>query len=95
MSRRARTDQEWFFYIVQCRDDSLYSGIAVDLECRLEEHNKGTGAKYTSIRRPVTLVYFERYHNVSEARKREEQVKGWSKAKKERLISGFPRLRSE
>ena len=95
MSRRAITDQEWFFYIVRCRDDSLYSGITVDLEGRIREHNKGTGAKYTSIRRPVTLVHNERYGNVSKARKREGQIKGWSKTKKERLIGGFPRLRSE
>ncbi len=89
MSRWAITDQEWFFYIVRCRDDSLYSGITVDLEGRLREHNKGTGAKYTSGRRPVTLVYRERYDNVSKARKRELQIKGWSKAKKERLIEGL------
>ncbi len=95
MSRRAITDQEWFFYSVRCRDGSLYSGITVDLEGRLRAHNKGTGAKYTSVRRPVTLVYCERYDNVSKARKREEQIKGWSKTKKERLIGGFPRLRSE
>ena len=95
MSRRTITDREWFFYIVRCRDDSLYSGITVDLEGRTREHNKGTGAKYTSIRRPVTLVYSERYDNVSKARQREEQIKGWSKTKKERLIGGFPRLRSE
>ena len=95
MSRRATTDQEWVFYIGRCRDDSLYSGITNDLEGRLREHNKGTGAKYTSIRRPVTLVYSERYGNVSEARKREAQIKGWSRNKKEQLIKGFPRLRSE
>ena len=88
MSRRAITDQEWFFYIVRCRDDSLYSGITVDLEGRLREHNEGTGAKYTSGRRPVVLVYYERYGNVSEARRREEQIKRWPKAKKERLIEG-------
>jgi len=95
MSRRATTDKSWFFYIVRCQDDSLYSGITIDLEDRLRKHNKGTGAKYTSSRRPVTLVYCESYDNVSKARKREEQIKGWSKTKKERLIGGFPRLRSE
>ena len=95
MSRRATIEREWFFYILRCKDDSLYSGITVDLEDRLREHNKGTGAKYTSVRRPVRLVYYERYGSVSKARKREEQIKGWSKTKKERLISGFPRLRSE
>mgnify|MGYP006271184059 FL=1 len=95
MTRRTITDKSWFFYIVRCQDDSLYSGITIDLEDRLREHNKGTGAKYTSVRRPVTLVFCERYDNVSKARKREEQIKGWSKIKKERLIGGFPRLRSE
>jgi putative endonuclease len=88
-------DQEWFFYIARCRDDSLYSGITNDLKERLIEHNKGTGAKYTLARRPVTLVYSERYNSVSEARKREVQIKGWSRIKKEQLIKGFPRLRSE
>ncbi|MDP2729752.1 MAG: GIY-YIG nuclease family protein [Dehalococcoidales bacterium] len=95
MSRRAITEQEWFFYIGRCRDDSLYCGITVDLEGRLREHNKGIGAKYTAVRRPVTLVYSEKYDSASEARKREEQIKGWSKIKKENLIKGFPRLRSE
>ena len=59
-----------------CRDDSLYSGITVNLGGHLREHNKGTGAKNTSGRRPVTLVYCERYDNVSKAKKREEQIKG-------------------
>ena len=92
--------QEWFFYIIRCRDNSLYSGITNNLEQRLREHNRGGGAKYTLARRPVILVHSERYDNVSEARKREEQVKRWSKVKKEQLIKGFvpkgsPRLRSE
>jgi putative endonuclease len=88
-------DQEWYFYILRCRDNSLYSGITNDLEARLKEHNRGSGAKYTHFRRPVILVYSEKYDSVSEARKREEQIKGWSKIKKENLIRGFPRLRSE
>ncbi len=89
MSRRTSTDKEWFFYIARCRDDSLYSGITIDLEGRLREHNKGTGAKYTSGRRPVTLVYSEKQANVSEARKREARVKSWPRNKKEQLIQGF------
>jgi putative endonuclease len=88
-------NQEWFFYIVRCRDGSLYSGITIDLEHRIKEHNKGTGAKYTLGRRPVNLVYSEKYSNASEARKREAQIKSWPKVKKEQLIVGFPRLRSE
>lgn len=88
-------EQEWYFYIVRCRDNSLYSGITNNIEHRLEEHNRGTGAKYTSSRRPVVLVYSEKCHNISEARKREAQVKSLTKNKKERLIAGFSRLRSE
>jgi putative endonuclease len=86
---------EWFFYIVRCRDNSLYSGITNDLEHRLKEHNKGAGARYTASRRPVKLVYSEKLANISEARKREIQIKNWSKSKKEQLVVGFPRLRSE
>lgn len=82
-------DRKWFFYIARCRDDSLYSGITNDLEGRLKAHNGGTGAKYTFGRRPVTLVYSERYGSVSEARKREAQIKGWPKNKKEQLIKGL------
>ena len=87
---------EWFFYMVRCRDNSLYCGITNDLAHRIGEHNKGTGAKYTSGRTPVTLVHMERHKNISEARRREERVKRWSKSKKEQLAGmGFPRLRSE
>ena len=82
-------EQEWFFYIVRCRDNSLYSGITNDIEHRLKEHNKGAGAKYTSGRRPVKLVYTEKINNISNARKREIQVKNWPRHKKERLIAGF------
>jgi putative endonuclease len=95
MSRRATIEQEWFFYIVRCKDNSLYSGITNDLDDRVREHNQGTGARYTLARRPVTLVYSEKYSNSTEARKREGQIKGWSKVKKELLIKGFPRLHSE
>jgi putative endonuclease len=88
-------DKEWYFYIVRCKDNSLYSGIAIDVDDRLREHNRGTGAKYIRGRMPVTLVYSEKLNNVSEARKREAQVKRWPKTKKEQLVLGFPRLSSE
>ena len=95
MSRGATIKQDWFFYIVRCKDNSLYSGITNDLEERLREHNQGTGARYALARRPVTLVYSEKYNDATEARKREVQIKRWSKGKKERLIKGFLRFHSE
>ena len=90
MSRRATMNNEWYFYIVRCTDNSLYSGITNDLTQRVKKHNSGKGAKYTAIRNPVSLVYSEKYDNISLARKREEQIKKWSKVKKEELILGFP-----
>jgi putative endonuclease len=90
-----KMDKEWCFYIVRCKDNSLYSGIAINVDERIKEHNRGTGAKYTHARRPVTLVYSERHSNVSEAMKRESQVKSWTKTKKEQLIQERSGLRSE
>jgi putative endonuclease len=86
--RRLMDDRRWFFYIVRCRDGSVYCGVTPDIEARLKAHNAGTGAKYTSSRRPVMLVYWEAYDNASEARKREAQVKAWSSMKREYLIAG-------
>jgi putative endonuclease len=85
----------WSFYIVRCIDNSLYCGITDNLTERLREHNDGTGAKYTSCRRPVSLISDEKFNNVYEAREREVQVNKWSRVKKERLTVGFPRLLPE
>lgn len=66
----------YFVYIVQCADETLYTGITTDLERRVHEHNHSTkGAKYTRTRRPVSLVYSETYPNRSEASKREFVIK--------------------
>jgi putative endonuclease len=62
--------------MVQCADKTLYTGIATELERRIEEHNSSNkGAKYTRIRRPVTLVYSEKYPDRSSASKREYEIK--------------------
>ena len=65
----------WQIYIIECRDGSLYTGITIDLEKRLAAHNAGKGAKYTTSRRPVRLVYREGAANRSEASKRENAIK--------------------
>jgi len=87
-----------FTYIVQCSDGTYYTGWTNDLEKRIEAHNSGHGAKYTNPRRPVRLVYHESFHSESEARKREAQIKGWTRAEKEMLINktikNFNRLKS-
>lgn len=80
----------WQVYIVRCADDSLYTGIARDLERRIAEHNadNGLGASYTRSRRPVTLVYREVAADRSAASKREYQIKQLSRAEKLVLIAG-------
>lgn len=66
----------YYVYIVRCADDTLYTGIATELERRIEEHNTSDkGAKYTRVRRPVTLVYQEEYPDRSTASKREYEIK--------------------
>ena len=78
----------WFVYIVRCADDSLYTGIARDVERRIREHNwdNKLGAKYVRGRRPVTLVYKETVTTHSDACKRELAIKRLSKQHKETLI---------
>ncbi|PIR02894.1 MAG: endonuclease [Candidatus Magasanikbacteria bacterium CG11_big_fil_rev_8_21_14_0_20_43_7] len=79
-------------YILRCADDTLYTGIAKNLEKRLAMHRSGTGAKYVRGRLPFELVYTEVYKDRSSAMKREIEVKKWSKQKKEKLIKEVPSL---
>jgi putative endonuclease len=70
-------------YIIQCSDNTLYTGIAKELLRRIEEHNSSDkGAKYTKARRPVTLVYHEEHADRSLASKREYEIKKMSRKKK-------------
>lgn len=80
----------WRVYIVRCADGSLYTGIAIDLERRIAEHNadNGLGASYTRSRRPVTLVYEEAAADRSAASKREYRIKQLSRMEKLALIDG-------
>ena len=74
-------------YIVQCSDTTLYTGIAVDVEKRIHEHNFSVkGAKYTKVRRPVKLLYTEQHKDRSSASKREYEIKKMTREKKLKLI---------
>jgi len=85
--------QLWSVYILQCNDGSYYVGIATDIDDRLREHNAGQGSEFTKNRRPVYLVYTETHESYASARKREAQLKGWRREKKEWLIRGLPSTR--
>lgn len=81
-------DPMYYFYIVRCSDNTLYCGQTNNLQKRIQEHNfdKSKSARYTKVRRPIKLVYFEQYETLQEAMKRELQVKRFSRNKKEALI---------
>lgn len=82
------SDTPWFVYILQCRDDSLYTGITNDLSRRLDEHNHSPRAsRYTRARRPVTLVYLEQAGDRAEASRREYALKQLDRQAKLRLVS--------
>ncbi|MBX3093946.1 MAG: GIY-YIG nuclease family protein [Cryobacterium sp.] len=77
-----------FVYILRCSDGSYYVGSTRNIETRLEQHNSGNGARYTSSRTPVTLVFCEEFEDVGEAFALEKRIQGWSRAKREALIEG-------
>jgi predicted GIY-YIG superfamily endonuclease len=76
----------WFCYMLRCSDGSFYVGIAKDVEERVKRHNWGVGPGYTAKRRPVELIWFERCGTSEEARRREREIKGWSRIKKLKLV---------
>jgi putative endonuclease len=82
----------WFVYIIKCNDKSYYTGISTNLKRRVEEHNQGKyKSAYTKGRVTVRLVYWEIHEDRSGASKREFEIKGWSRSKKEKLINGLHR----
>jgi len=78
----------WFVYILECSDTSLYTGITNNLERRLREHNhsKSLGSKFVRFRRPVTIVFSEHALSRREASKREAEIKKMSRSQKKKLI---------
>ena len=78
----------YYTYMVLCsKDQSLYAGVTNDLDRRITEHNTNNrGAKYTRSRRPVMLVYSERYSTKSAAMKREAAIKKLSRKNKLKLV---------
>ena len=74
-------------YILECTDQTLYTGSTNDLKKRLHAHNFcKSGAKYTRARRPVKLVYSKKFRNRSLAAKAEAGVKKLARAEKMKLI---------
>ena len=79
-------------YILECADNSFYTGSTNDLKRRLEQHQNSEGAEHTKKYLPVKLVYYETFNRIDEAFNREKQVQGWNRAKKIALINGQANL---
>ena len=79
----------WKVYMLRCADNSLYTGITLDIERRINEHNTDDrkGARYTRVRRPVELVYQEACDDRAHASSREYQLKKLSRCEKLKLVS--------
>lgn len=80
-------NEPWFVYIAECRDRTLYVGIAKDAYNRIEAHNTTNQCRYTRYRKPLKLAYKELCENYNVARKRESEIKRFSRKKKLELIS--------
>ena len=77
----------YYLYIIKCADKTLYTGITTDLKRRILEHNSTKlGAKYTSSRRPVKLVFSKKFKNRSSASKEEARIKKLKRVDKLKFI---------
>ncbi|MFC4552978.1 MULTISPECIES: GIY-YIG nuclease family protein [Halorussus] len=75
-----------WIYVIECADGSFYTGYTTDVERRVQEHDRGDGAKYTRGRTPVELVHAERFESKSAAMSREYEIKQLTRREKERLV---------
>lgn len=82
------SQQTSYFYVLYCRDNTLYGGYTTNIKRRLKQHNDGTGAKYTrsKSKRPVKMLYAEKYSSKSEAMKAEYAFKQLTRKQKERYL---------
>ncbi len=79
----------WYVYIAKAKTGSYYTGITPSPDMRIEKHNSGRGSRMAKQQGPFILAYVSApFLNKSEARKREAQLKGWTREKKEKLING-------
>ena len=78
----------YYVYILECSDNSYYTGITNNLTKRLRQHNGeiAGGAVYTSNKRPVKLIHREEFDTHLKAARREMEIKGWTRKRKETLF---------
>ena len=75
-------ENKHYFYVLKCRDNTLYAGYTNNLEKRIAVHNAGKGAKYTKPRTPVTCIHHEVFETKQEAMRQEYAFKQLERKKK-------------
>lgn len=86
--RKFKREGRFWVYIVQCGDNTFYTGYTSDIKKRIELHNKARGAKYTRGRRPVKLVWSKEYKQFHSAIKTEMVIKQLNRLQKKALVGG-------
>jgi len=77
-----------WFYLLRLKSGTLYAGATTDIHRRYQEHRDGKAGRTTREDPPIALVHCEQFSDFAKARKREAQVKRWSRAKKQALAAG-------
>ena len=88
LSKRSESKGVYFVYILRTASNTLYIGATQALDERIDAHHRGRRAEWTRAHPGAEVVYFESYPTLGLARKREIQLKKWSRNKKEALIAG-------
>ncbi len=81
-----------YVYVLECADNTLYTGWTINLDKRIKVHNEGKASKYTRARLPVKLVYLETFDDKITAQKREWEIKQMSRKDKLMLIKNQNKL---
>ncbi len=84
--KRRKKAAAWLLYVLKCRDNTLYTGITLDVSRRVQQHNSGTASRYTRSRLPVMLIFSEPCRSRSQALKKEYAMKRLSRKKKEEYL---------
>jgi len=79
----------WCVYLLECSDETIYTGITNDLEARIAKHNAGTASKYTRTRAPVRVLKSFPMENKSSALKEEDRIKQLTREEKLKLVNFF------
>jgi putative endonuclease len=88
-ARTSKTQSSWYVYLIECRDGSLSTGIAVDVARRYAKHLAGTGARYTRSHPPLRLLGQRAYAGRSEASIAEYRIKQLTPAQKRALCASW------